>query len=92
VLKLLSQKAEVRPVPELNHGGKEVTHWGVFVGSAEIGRTKLQCDAQMAMHAINDAISENVTSAEVEAYANGLEDGYQKAIRDVAEGYDDSWV
>ena len=86
MLKLMELKAEVRPVVEHNLGGKEVTHWGVFVGSAEIGRTKLQCDAQMAMHTINLAIDQNMTSAESVAYAEGFEYGYQKAKREIAEG------
>ena len=82
----MEMKAEVKPVTEHNPGGKEVTHWGVFVGSAEIGRTKLQCDAQMAMHTINLAIDQNMTSAESVAYAEGFEYGYQKAKREIAEG------
>ena len=71
---------------------------GVFIGDREIGRTKLLCDAQMAMHAINEMVDHATASAEQNGYSDGYrdgfvrgeqegyEDGYAKAIREVAEG------
>lgn len=48
---------------------------GLFIGDIEIGRTKLECDAQMHAHRINEAHDHAVADAEQGAYAEGWQDG-----------------
>jgi hypothetical protein len=79
-------KAEVRPIEECLPNSKPTKYFGVFVGEREIGRTKLQCDAQMALNAINEMVDHNVSSAEQAAYQDGYDMGWHAAVRFVTAG------
>jgi hypothetical protein len=59
---------------------------GVFVADREIGRTKLECDAQVHANVINTAHDHAIASAQQAAYGEGYEDGYRAAIEYVATG------
>ena len=71
-------KATVRPVTD----GKG---FELLLDGFVIGTSKLQCDAELYAHKINDAIDD----AGREAYDNGYNEGHDNGY---SEGYDDGYV
>lgn len=73
---------------------------GVFVGKIEVGRTKLECDAQFNARIINEAHDHAVADAEQaandEGYQNGSSDGHHEGYEEGYStghetGYEEGW-
>lgn len=52
--------------------------FAVILGDHEIGRTKLQCDAQFHVNVINDALEQAYTNGEIGGYNEGWYFGYEQ--------------
>lgn len=59
---------------------------GLFVAGREIGRTKLECDAQMHANIINTAHDHAVADAEQAAHSEGYDAGHRIGYR---SGFED---
>lgn len=59
---------------------------GVFIGDFEIGRAKLECDAQFCADVINTAVDHAIADAEQYAHKEGYDMGYRDGINYVAAG------
>ncbi len=60
--------------------------FGLFIGDREIGRAKLQCDAEFHAHIINTAHDHAIASAEQGAFDEGYWSGHAVGYK---EGFED---
>lgn len=85
-------KANVRPA-------KEGKTFELFLSNSAdskyekvLGSTKLECDAQMHMHAINEALEDEFMRGYDDGYGEGERDGYDNGYEDGrSAGYDDGY-